>query len=147
LINKGNVRNDTLTVADRVQRVFVDAFDRPILYYRARKAATVMVTQPGSAVGVYDHRDNAVITGGAGFDGAEAGLRMQAKNINHPLASVEYAITMQNAIDEPETFDSYIYDRSSAARMRPVNADGFLLISAGRDGLYGTEDDIKNWGN
>ncbi len=31
------------------------------------------------------------------------------------------------------------------AQLRPVNADSFLLISAGVDGRYGTNDDITNF--
>jgi hypothetical protein len=29
-------------------------------------------------------------------------------------------------------------------RRKPKNADSFLLISAGPDGLYGTPDDVTN---
>jgi hypothetical protein len=32
-------------------------------------------------------------------------------------------------------------------RAQPYNPDTYILISAGRDGLYGTEDDIKNFGD
>jgi prepilin-type N-terminal cleavage/methylation domain-containing protein len=44
--------------------VFVDDFGHPILYYRARRAATLMLTPDNdSAVGIYDHRDNQFFTG------------------------------------------------------------------------------------
>jgi len=30
---------------------------------------------------------------------------------------------------------------------RPYNPEGFVLISRGWDGIYGTEDDVVNWEN
>jgi hypothetical protein len=32
------------------------------------------------------------------------------------------------------------------ARPWPYRSDSYLLISAGADGLYGTDDDIRNFG-
>ena len=43
------------------------------------------------------------------------------------------------------TFADFILDGKVAARPTPVNKDGYLLISAGADGVYGSEDDITNW--
>ena len=37
--------------------------------------------------------------------------------------------------------------RTPLAWPKPYNPDSYLLISAGHDGLYGTDDDIKNFGN
>ena len=63
--------------------------------------------------------------------------------------------------EKRRTFARYILDRSivrklqgkldqeesieSATPLKPVNADTFLLISAGVDGLYGTADDVANF--
>ena len=43
-------------------------------------------------------------------------------------------------------FDAYIIDPKSTVAARPVNPSTFLLVSAGADGIYGTKDDVKNWG-
>ena len=54
--------------------------------------------------------------------------------------------------DEP-SFASVVLNRQvfestrqgDKGRLVPFNPDRFLLISAGRDGLYGTSDDIRNF--
>jgi len=47
------------------------------------------------------------------------------------------------------TFTLYIHDhkseQASAGPVKPVNPDTYLLISAGPDGIYGTNDDINNF--
>lgn len=44
-------------------------------------------------------------------------------------------------------YDQYIRDLKIEARAWPYRPDSYLLISAGADGLYGTPDDIRNFGN
>ncbi|MCK5565171.1 MAG: type II secretion system protein [Planctomycetes bacterium] len=48
------------------------------------------------------------------------------------------------------TGDELFYDDITNEKVeqyaRPVNARSFLLISAGRDGIYGTDDDVTNFG-
>jgi hypothetical protein len=46
-----------------------------------------------------------------------------------------------------EFFDNYIRDWKITARAWPYRPDSYILISAGIDGLYGTDDDIRNFGN
>jgi len=103
--------------------VFVDKFDNPILYYRARRGATLIVTdlnEKPPKVGIYDWRDNEHLTN-------------KAPKGEHKLQT-------------PEGFAAFILDPSVSARPAPYNPDRFLLISPGPDGLYGTKDDVKNWG-
>lgn len=103
--------------------VFMDKFDNPILYYRARRGATLMLTDlSGSTpeVGVYDWRDNEHLTNAA------------------PKG--------QHVLGTQVGFAAFILDPSVSARPAPYNPDRFLLISAGPDGVFGTRDDIKNWG-
>ena len=100
--------------------VFVDKFDQPILYYRARRGATAVVTS-ASDVGIYDRRDNQHLTD------------LSPKRDPHVLGS-------------PLGFAAFILDPSVSARPAPYNPDRFLLISAGPDGLFGTKDDVRNWG-
>lgn len=133
-LNLGSEKDATLH-----QRVFTDLFDGPILYYRARRAARSMITNPkGNApvIGVYDFRDNMLLTQYPG-----SALATTLYDGDNGFATT------------PGTFDSFILD-SRASRMdtsgkvtlaRPVRADDFLLISAGADLLFGTKDDIVNW--
>ena len=44
-------------------------------------------------------------------------------------------------------YEQYIRDPKIEARLWPYRPDSYLLISAGADGLYGTADDIRNFGN
>jgi prepilin-type N-terminal cleavage/methylation domain-containing protein len=149
---------DAAQEVDASQRVFVDRFKMPLLYYRARKAATLMVTEPGTVnIGVYDHRDNALITGGELQDNStRIGLCPVAK---HFLNTTNYPNQARAVFCKPDAvigtaeynFDEYICDKSSGSdltpsiQMRPVRANEYLLVSAGADRIYGTKDDINNW--
>jgi len=44
-------------------------------------------------------------------------------------------------------YDEYIRDPKITAKAWPYRPDSYILISAGADGLYGTPDDICNFGN
>jgi len=46
-----------------------------------------------------------------------------------------------------EIFYSLIRDPKIDARAWPYRPDSYILISAGADGLYGTSDDVRNFGN
>ena len=53
---------------------------------------------------------------------------------------------------DPPQFSNFLRDimdpkATTANRMWPYRPDSYILISAGADGLYGTPDDIKNFGN
>lgn len=50
--------------------------------------------------------------------------------------------TPENGKDFPSGFKTWITDPRNG---NPMNSDRFLLFAAGKDGLYGTDDDIKNW--
>ena len=153
------------------QRYFVDEFKRPILYYRARSAAKLMISIPNGAVGVYDHRDNALLTGGTIPDTAtptREGVLFASRPLiddmnnphNHRIDYTQYQNPLNPSLpanfgqapSQKEInalpFDAYIIDpKSSVGVPKPVNPSSFLLISAGPDGFYGTKDDVKNWGN
>jgi len=126
-----------LTNEEKNQYVFVDDFGGPILYYRARRAARFMISNPSAnAIGVYDHRDNILLTQYPGS----------------MLATTRYDGDTGFAVTDG-SFDRFILDEK-ASRMngasaisiaRPVRPDDFLLISAGPDLLFGTKDDVVNW--
>ncbi|MBN1975436.1 MAG: prepilin-type N-terminal cleavage/methylation domain-containing protein [Sedimentisphaerales bacterium] len=46
-----------------------------------------------------------------------------------------------------EYFYNYIRDPKIEAISKPYRPDSYILISAGLDGVYGTADDIRNFGN
>ena len=58
---------DDVDEVTKKQYLFVDAFDQPILYYRANPSATTMVGDPSRSLpGVFTQEDNGIITGSDG---------------------------------------------------------------------------------
>lgn len=112
----------------------------PILYYKANPASLLPEpaawTQTSNCI--YDARDNAPILNlGLVADGALplASRRMHdlAPGVRPGTVSFEYF------------YYEYIRDMRIQDRRWPVRPDSYLLISAGMDGIYGTEDDIRNF--
>jgi hypothetical protein len=111
----------------------------PILYYRANTSSKYEL-DPGGGVSVYE----------------------QPYNINDNVALINLGRLTQsglfgefhklvNTAPNPGevNFYEYITDPqlyASTGRRLPYNPDSYILISAGLDGLYGTEDDITNFG-
>jgi prepilin-type N-terminal cleavage/methylation domain-containing protein len=93
----------------------------PILYYKANPSGTTIYS-------VYDANDNYSI--------------VDVKDLSdgggvHPwmdMAEVYHDIT------DPKIFDA-------SGRLWPYRPDSYILISAGADGVYGTDDDIRNFGD
>jgi len=93
----------------------------PILYYKADPS--------GRLIGeVYNHNDNVVLVT----------LKEAADNKAHPLA---------NPGGGYSNFYDYITDPKITAKQWPYKPNSYILISAGADGLYGTGDDVRNFGN
>jgi prepilin-type N-terminal cleavage/methylation domain-containing protein len=137
---------------EKNQRVYFDKFNAPILYYRARTAARFMIYDPGRGrVGIYDHRDNALITGGkihASGDQSRDGIFSGTKS--HLINFTRYLEDPGYLTQGSTSFDAYILDPKSSTVLKdakPIRADSYLLISAGADGLFGTKDDVTNWKN
>ncbi|MCP4259011.1 MAG: type II secretion system protein [Planctomycetes bacterium] len=93
----------------------------PILYYRANTSGKTIHE-------LYNVRDNLQITL----------IKQSEDGKYHPL-------TEQN--NAYQYFYNYIMDPKITARPWPYRPDSYILISAGADGLYGTGDDIRNFGN
>lgn len=136
--------------------VIVDVFGRPILYYVAnqfgRVIATRFATPDGNGdPGVFVHEDNWGFTGessrGAGAGFLFAGQRHKIEVLGDIAPDL-----IDNVL---ETFTYYIHDRdthqatgggeSSSSTVRAHHSDSFLLITAGKDGIYGTTDDVMNF--
>ncbi|MGD2108020.1 MAG: type II secretion system protein [Phycisphaerae bacterium] len=139
------------------QRAFVDAWSTPLLYYRANPASFLMVTDPaGQNPGVFWHDDNAVITGTQRYPGNEDGFDfgpgmieghyhdLHLDNAAVPLATTDVDDILQTD-DYEDSFARFIVDPKVKVRPTPVRKDSYLLISAGPDARYGTEDDVTNW--
>ena len=149
LTDLGIVRSHGFKDAEGALRVFVDEFKRPILYYRARKAATLMLTNnDGTTVGVYDHRDNQHITGSVENKKTPCVFKSDLHRITQATKSSGYPAPTGDPISAPvyeNTFARFIWDTSVTARNTPVNRESYLLFSPGPDGIYGSHDDITNW--
>ncbi|MHC4443879.1 MAG: type II secretion system protein [Planctomycetota bacterium] len=149
-----------------------DAFDSPILYYKANTRAKNAFCldgkggnaqgQDGDLAGIYNHSDNKFITGcgPCGIQGWEfiaVGYdEGSAVNPVHRLGLFGYYPppadpTNLDDMKKPEfdgTFTKYLHEHSAhetANLLKPVNPDRFVLITAGKDGIYGTDDDINNF--
>lgn len=135
--------------------LFVDAWDHPILYYKANPAGKRMTGADGTS-GIYWQEDNGLITGskggliGAVYDGMDFFAGKTGGEYHQllweqppPPKRKENDIVSDTQYDS--TFARFILDRSVKARHTPVRTDSYLLISAGADSIYGTTDDITNW--
>ncbi len=139
---------------------FVDAFGFPVLYYRANSGARFPVsTGDGQSVdrGVYTQSDNSQFTGSdeAGPTGpAQDGYDFAGLGKPHLMKILGFNTGNETAEIPVRTFMHAIHNRSvysatrrngNAGRIWPYNAKSFLIISPGKDGLFGTSDDIKNF--
>lgn len=100
----------------------------PILYYKANTRGNLIHE-------IYDYYDNSEITSVYGMDG-------------------QY--NRNDYTENPKMFPYYLWDtrtgvgntninRLKSPSARPYNVDSFVLISAGLDGEFGTDDDITNF--
>ena len=151
--------------------VIVDSFDQPVLYYVSNTSGrtTNMLEKEhkkdndysGSTQTTgppfYFHQDNRGFTG----DESTSGWDFSNTGGKHAIAVDGSDLTADQIIldEHKDTFAHYIVDRKvygqlvtqsahggveQATPLRPVNADTYLLISAGVDGKFGTMDDVSN---
>jgi type II secretory pathway pseudopilin PulG len=112
---------------------------------------------------IYFHQDN---TGFTGTSEAEENIGWNFGGGAHPIARSGHELTADQLVDPAsdyykKNFAWYILDAQlrrkfdtdliegnevrETASLKPVNPDSFLLISAGADGLWGTNDDVTNF--
>ncbi|OHB57943.1 MAG: hypothetical protein A2173_02120 [Planctomycetes bacterium RBG_13_44_8b] len=96
----------------------------PILYYRANTSQKLIR-------GIYNPRDNDAI--------------VQIKELADGRGENRHPLGIED--NDYLFFYDYIRDPKIEARAWPYRPDSYILISAGADGLYGTGDDIRNFGN
>jgi hypothetical protein len=124
--NTGPFREDILVLCDvfEKERPSGKRTGMPVLYYRADTSATLHdVNDPDNPQNIYDYKDN------------QALIRLSVPGKPgqmHPLA-------------DPRRFYLNIRNDQVHEMPRPFRADSYILLSAGRDGLYGTADDICNF--
>jgi type II secretory pathway pseudopilin PulG len=107
----------------------------PILYYRANTSAKTIR-------GIYNVSDNDALVA----------VKEQADGKTHPLGSGPYPAPFRNQAeffygDLNAVGAAYIEDPKVTARPWPYRPDSYLLVSAGPDGIYGTSDDVRNFGD
>ncbi|MHC4121686.1 MAG: hypothetical protein ACYSWO_29790 [Planctomycetota bacterium] len=97
----------------------------PILYYKADASKTAHdVDDPNNPENIYDYRDNHALLA-LGVPGKPG--------VKHPL------------YEDPKIFYEITRNDKVSSESRPSRADAYVLLSAGRDGLYGTKDDVANF--
>lgn len=137
----------------RYQPLFVDPWDRPILYYKANPVSRLMIATE-ELPGIFWQEDNGIITGSHnGADPEYRGIDFGAGSIDddntyfHRIGDAVAPLPQADWTEERFEYSlaRFIWDPSVQARNTPVRRDSYLLISAGPDGTYGTEDDVTNW--
>lgn len=123
----------------------------PILYYKANTASkTIFETNPSLRVPtdarIYNARDNApLVAQGRLADITNSTRIPHWIDPAHPVNADPREVA--DSSDEfPYFYQKYIRDFKVQARFWPYRPDSYLLISAGPDGWYGTNDDICNFG-
>ncbi len=133
---------------DSIVPEFMDRFpDRlPILYLRARSSATGVCSvnnqdQSNANAALNAQYDlNQFIT----YTSANAAYGLQKADVWVPLDSPTPPTAPYNALIF--LMDPALHGASNAVGT-PRQKDGYILISAGKDRLYGTDDDICNFGS
>jgi len=102
----------------------------PILYYRADTSKKQIETGRTNER-IYNARDNVPLT----------------TIIPRTENGKPDALGVEGAARDYQFFYEYITDPKVEVRAWPYRADSYILISAGADGEYGTNDDVTNFGN
>ena len=99
----------------------------------------------------YTQWDNTPFTGSenGSLDGLDLG-----GGTTHPLKTIGWTSVVPTERPHDNSFAEAVYDRGlfeqnmqpdGSGKVWPHRPDTFLIISAGKDGLYGTSDDVANF--
>ncbi len=154
---------DTLEVHPRITgsgqeellcRVFRDKFGWPILYYRASPTANQntpivqTVTTGYYGDGVYDGFDNEHFT--SYETGGNPTHKIVDATLALPVQTPDYGSSLETKFAEfirSIRASTYLQPPNDALirHPRPVKFNRFIILSAGKDGIYGTLDDVANY--
>ncbi len=135
-----------------------DSFNSPILYYRANPRARWGFCYDGvdeDEAGTYRLKDNQIITGSdlgdrkEGWDFADVGATAAGSRQYHWLKELGLGAN-QGVLDtsKQRTFARFMHSDSamrSMDKLKARNPETFILITAGKDGRFGTQDDVANF--
>jgi hypothetical protein len=120
-----DVNNYIICDRYRQQRFSGKKIGMPILYYKADTSKTAHdINNPDNLENIYNYKDNHALLA-LGVPG-KPGMK-------HPL------------YEDPTIFYKMTRDYKETQQIKPVHPDSFILLSAGKDGLYGTKDDLANF--
>lgn len=154
--------------------MYEDQFGSPILYYRANRQASEPFcyagngkAKPGASgdrLGIYRQADNARLAGGPGSGAIPAtfGWNYSGRCGEHQMRDFGWDPQPANGLISPRfsdrSFVGHLADRSVVPAgsfnagpdippqlVRPHNPERFILLSAGKDMTFGTEDDVGNF--
>lgn len=134
------------------EQMFLDPWGMPILYYKANRSSQRMIA--ADKPGIFRQEDNGIITGTKDGASDDPGIDFGAGKVDgsyHEIISAKTPEAVDKVDDIIQNTDfkqslaRFILDTSLRARPTPVNKSTYLLISAGPDSRYGTDDDIINW--
>ena len=141
----------------------------PVLYYRARAGAPGVVSSGGRGAGAFQYdiqqnigylkpRSGASGIGGSGPHGlVDLGSPDQINTLNAPVAPwlgpLKGPVDSAKGVKPYDAISYFMNQQLTPATPAPTNAtgvarqkDGYILISPGKDRVYGTTDDITNFG-
>jgi len=162
--------NPAQAIKTQEEQVFVDTFGYPILYYVANamqasrtRANLATYGTASDEPGIFNFRDNGLFTGQCQGTLTNPSMCALPKwdfgaSREHPLEFFGQANPPdpQTILNDTQCFQYYILDRAlyeasydsanpQNATAKPYRKDTFLLISPGKDALYGTQDDVTNF--
>jgi type II secretory pathway pseudopilin PulG len=160
-LSGGHYADSEGSANDTIIPEFLDAFPNgmPILYLRARVGANppapynlvnnpVITNDPnGLRVGQYDLSQIIGYTGSSiGVGKAEDLKRRYTPPMVYPAHGLS-TLAYPPAATPTYPYDAYVYMRDPSIPNSARQKDGYILISAGKDRIYGTEDDITSFGS
>jgi prepilin-type N-terminal cleavage/methylation domain-containing protein len=151
------LRKDTFVICDiygsiklTLQSGKVVKAGRPILYYKANKSSKRFFNENADNLQIYNVNDNQPLIE---LHAMSTGIRPSEIPNYHPLCAPAffYGDQYYQNLSRGIKSDNYLVDiqasqMSQGVRL-PYRPDSYILISAGPDGLYGTADDITNFGH
>jgi hypothetical protein len=103
----------------------------PILYFRARtqySQQNYSLNGNDNTTVIYNYDDN-----------------FNLLNLGMPNDGVGFTVDNAGTGDDYENFENMIVNENVQTIRRPYRADSYILISAGKDGDFGTADDVFNF--